>query len=107
MTKKDPEGRNMIVLCLVFASFDVLEAIVKFFEEERDIKSHIIKEEYDGNPSINLAMSLCGIENFRERTEKLINYLLSIMNKETQRFCNVQDRLGRTCLHIACKHGLP
>lgn len=23
------------------------------------------------------------------------------------RFCNIQDRLGRTCLHIACQHNAP
>ena len=36
----------------------------------------------------------------------MLDFLLSLMNTETARFCNVQDRLGRTGLHIACKHGL-
>jgi hypothetical protein len=29
--KKDPEGRNALVICLVFASFDVLRAIFDTF----------------------------------------------------------------------------
>ena len=89
MTKKDPEGRNVIVLCLLFASYDVLEAIFKCFEGTNDIQGYILKQEYDGNPSLNLAMSLCGFKHFQERSLKVTAFLMGLMNAETMRFCNV------------------
>ena len=38
-----------------------------------------------------------------------INEGMSLIDSSSNllRFSNIQDRLGRTCLHIACQHGVP
>ena len=37
ITKKDPEGRNFVVLCLLFASHDILSAMYNFVHENSEI----------------------------------------------------------------------
>jgi len=68
--KKDPEGRNTIVLCLIFASFDVLEAIVETFEESYDMKATVLKQEFDFNPAFNMALSLLAFDNYKAKSLK-------------------------------------
>jgi len=115
--KRDPEERNVIVICLVFASVDVLKAIFKTFSEEYDMKSIILKQKYDNNPAVNVGMSLAAFDKFRERSEEMARFLIELScpdstlvncNSEESytRYLNLTDRLGRTSLHIACLHGL-
>ena len=58
ISKKDPEGRNVIVLCLLHSSFDVLKVIDQLLSPEYNMGDIILKQEYDFNPSINMALSL-------------------------------------------------
>ena len=58
MYKKDPEGRNPIVLCLVSASPNVLGALFDILKDVCDMRELILKQEYDSNPAFILALSL-------------------------------------------------
>lgn len=70
--KKDPEGRNVIVICLLNASNNVLEAIWEMFGEHFDVKQLILKQEYDFNPSFNMALSLCAFDKYSEQSLKVV-----------------------------------
>lgn len=70
--KKDPEGRNVIVLCLTHSSWLVLESIYEMFGSTYDMKQQILKQSYDSNPCFNMAMSLCAFEQFKERSLKTV-----------------------------------
>jgi hypothetical protein len=117
LAKKDPEGRNFVVLCLLNASTEVLQCIFETFSKVYDMRQFILKQEYDGNPSINMAMSLLGFEILTEKASATTKFVLdlasesfSLPNNNTEqsylRFFNLADRLGRTCLHIACMNFL-
>lgn len=116
--KKDPEGRNTVVICLVFSSIDVLQAIFETFSPKYDMRNFILKQEFDANPALNLSMCLAGFDKFRDRTEQLTRFLLQLASKDCSlpnvnneesytRYLNIPDRLGRTSLHMACMHGWP
>lgn len=119
LQKRDPEGRSTIVLCLLFASFDVLKEIFETFCSKYDMRQHILRQEFDNNtPALNMAMSLMPFEQYRDRSIKTTQFLLDLVketytekNQNSQlnyhRFMFYPDRLGRTSLHVACMHGLP
>lgn len=118
LLKKDPEGRNTVVICLVFSSVDVLKAIFDRFSSKYDMRNFILKQEFDFNPALNLGMSLAGFDKFREKNEELTRFLLQLVSKDCSlpnvnnedsysRYLNIADRLGRTSLHVACMHGWP
>lgn len=44
MVKKDPEGRNAIVLCLINGSINVLQAIYDILKDYTDMKEYILKQ---------------------------------------------------------------
>jgi len=43
LSKKDPEGRNIVALCLLYASIDVLRAVHKMFTPHCDMGEFILK----------------------------------------------------------------
>lgn len=116
LLKRDPEGRNAIALCFHFASDQVLEAIISTFEDGCDIAQFILKQEYDFNPAFVMAFALAPFSKFRERSLRVVQILINLSLREPsngsqeqdyKRFVNIQDRLGRTGLHMACHQGAP
>ena len=49
LSKRDPEGRNVVVLALLFAAVDLLKAVVDYFENAFDIRQFVLKQEFDSN----------------------------------------------------------
>ena len=105
------------LLCLLFASPDVLRAIFETLSGSFDMRAQILKQEYDSNTSLTMAMSLLPYETHRERSTGVTKFLIDLMsddcaydnlNKEPSytRYANYTDRLGRTALHIGAMHGL-
>ena len=58
LKSRDPEGRNVLVLCLLNASVNVLTFLYETFKEHTDMCELILKQEYDYNPAFIMAMSL-------------------------------------------------
>ena len=108
--KKDPEGRNPIVLCLLNASPSVLEALHDTLRDQCDMNELILSQKYDSCPAFILALSLQSFEKYKTRVEQTFSYMINLMFKqggkepslipEYQRHLNAQDRLGRTCAHL-------
>ena len=58
LKSKDPEHRNVIVLCLINSSVNVLKAIYETFKDTIDMNELILKQEYDHNPAFVMAFNL-------------------------------------------------
>lgn len=115
LSKRDPEGRNVITLALLFASVDVLKAISEYFESAFDMRQLILKQEFDSNTAFGMAISLMQFSQFRKRSSKTVDFLIDLcikpksqVSNETdyRRYINLTDRLGRATLHLACMHGV-
>jgi len=75
---------------------------------------YILKQSYDYNPAFILALSLAQFKHYRERSYKTVEFLIKLIKNSLNhrsegdeenylRFANIQDRLGRCSLHIACQ----
>ena len=69
----------------------------------------ILKQEYDHNPAFIMALSLAQFDEYRQKSEEMVEFLFSLMQDQNSgltnnlnRYVNIADRLGRTCLHMAC-----
>ena len=58
LQKKDPEGRSVVDLCLLFSSVNVLRAIYQHFNSEFDVSSFIMRAQFDHNHSFAMAAGL-------------------------------------------------
>ena len=82
--KRDPEGRNLVVICLLFASYDVLEAIYQLYDDagqEWKVKfsQFVLKQTFDYNPALILALSLAQFEQYRDRSFKTTKFLIYLI----------------------------
>ena len=76
---EDAEGRNVIVLCLLNSSVDVLREIHQVFSPEFDMSHIILKTEYDFNPAINMALSLAAFRDHRKKSFEMVYFLISLI----------------------------
>jgi hypothetical protein len=84
MQKRDPEGRNFMVICLLFASVDILESIYQMYAEAGaqwtlKLTQFILKQVYDYNPAFILALSLAQFEHYRERSLATTAFLIKLV----------------------------
>lgn len=109
LRSKDPEHRNVIVLCLVHASVNVLKAIYETFKDSVDMSELILKQEFDHNPAFIMALNLAQFDQYRQKSVEMAEFLFTLMEGERPlplenytRYVNITDRLGRASLHMAC-----
>ena len=86
-------------------------------EQVKALSHFVLKQSYDNNPSMNLALSLSSFDSFKERSQNTLQFVVELVKRslesqkenpedmeEYKRFAKIQDRLGRTVLHIACSN---
>jgi len=123
--KKDPERRNLLVLCLQNSSIGVLREIREKLKHTIDVDEYILKQEYDTYHSLQIALGLSYFKQFRDRSLETAQFLVDLITERTAKlqkmkedlkegedgplpptdltlYCQQQDRLGRTSLHVAC-----